>query len=174
MIEELHILSSYDKLTGVLNRNEMNHCVLHLTNSHVKESVGVLFVDLNGLKIINDSKGHIAGDTLLKNAASALKELFPHNQIFRAGGDEFVVILTGLSKEELLQKAEQLRETADKYDGVIFAIGAAYEENVTNINTALHNADECMYEDKKHYYKLHPEMKRSVSSDNTYNKGTKS
>nr|MCR5167063.1 GGDEF domain-containing protein [Oscillospiraceae bacterium] len=110
-------------------------------------------------------EGHVAGDALLKNAASALKEIFRRKCIFRAGGDEFTVILTGLSEEELYLKAEQLRKTAEKYDRVSFAIGAAFESDSTNVRTALHNADERMYADKKRYYELHPEMKRGASQN---------
>ncbi|MBR2086601.1 MAG: GGDEF domain-containing protein, partial [Oscillospiraceae bacterium] len=65
MMEKLHILSSTDMLTGVMNRNEMNNYIDALAKSHSEKSVGVLFADLNGLKAINDSEGHNAGDTLL-------------------------------------------------------------------------------------------------------------
>ena len=50
----------------------------------------------------------------------------------------------------------------EKYDELVFAIGAAYEDNVKNVRLALHNADELMYADKKHYYELHPEKKRGI------------
>lgn len=160
MMERLHILSSRDMLTGVMNRNEMNNYVIELVNGTTTGTVGVLFADLNGLKTINDSEGHISGDTLLKNAASALTEVFQRNRVFRAGGDEFVVILTGLTEEELYEKVGQLRKTAQKYDRVSFAIGAAFEKNVSDVRIALHNADGRMYDDKKRFYELHPDMKR--------------
>ena len=110
MMEKLHILSSTDMLTGVMNRNEMNNYVDALAKRPSNESVGVVFADLNGLKAVNDGEGHVAGDTLLKNAANAMREVFAVHEIFRAGGDEFVVILTNVTGEELNEKAEKLRK----------------------------------------------------------------
>lgn len=52
---------------------------------------------------------------------------------------------------------------SEKYDNLVFAIGTAYEESSANVRTALHIADELMYDDKKHYYELHPEKRRSSS-----------
>ena len=160
MMEKLHILSSTDMLTGVMNRNEMNNYVDALAKRPSNESVGVVFADINGLKAVNDGEGHVAGDTLLKNAANALREVFAVHEIFRAGGDEFVVILTNVTGEELNEKAEKLRKVTEKYDNLVFAIGTAYENDVKDLRLALHNADERMYADKKHYYELHPEKKR--------------
>ena len=160
MMGKLHILSSTDMLTGVMNRNEMNNYVDALAKRPSNESVGVVFADLNGLKAVNDGEGHVAGDTLLKNAANAMREVFAVHEIFRAGGDEFVVILTNVTGEELNEKAEKLRKVTEKYDNLVFAIGTAYENDVKNLRLALHNADERMYADKKHYYELHPEKKR--------------
>ena len=161
LMDRLHILSSKDMLTGVMNRNEMNNYVDELIKDTSEKSVGVLFADLNGLKVVNDNEGHIAGDTLLKNAAAALTEFFSVRNIFRAGGDEFVVILTGITEEILLQKADLIKKAAEKYNDLVFAIGTAYESDVKNVRNALRIADERMYADKKHYYELHPERKRS-------------
>ncbi len=161
MIDKLHILSSRDMLTGVMNRNEMNHFVDSLAQSDDSGSVAVLFADLNGLKSVNDRSGHGAGDELLKKASSALREIFPVHSIFRAGGDEFVVILTKIDENEIVYKANMLREVSEKYEDLVFAIGTAYQKSASDVRKALHIADELMYKDKKHYYELHPEKKRS-------------
>ena len=160
LVDRLQILSSRDMLTGVMNRNEMNNFVDELVCEEGGKSVGVLFADLNGLKVVNDNQGHTAGDTLLKNAAAALKEVFKVREIFRAGGDEFVAIATDISEEELQKKAELLRKASGKYDGLVFAIGTAYEDSLSDVRKALRLADERMYADKKRFYENHPEMKR--------------
>lgn len=162
MMEKLHILSSTDMLTGVMNRNEMNNYVYALAKETTDKTVGVLFADLNGLKAVNDGEGHIAGDTLLKNAADALRDVFAVHEIFRAGGDEFVVILTDVTEDELNERVERLKKVTEKYDDLVFAIGAAFENDVKNVRIALHNADERMYINKKKYYELHPEKKRGI------------
>ena len=162
MMDKLHILSSTDMLTGVMNRNEMNNYIDSLTKKCSKKSVGVIFADLNGLKSVNDDIGHEAGDKLLKDAASALRDVFAVHEIFRAGGDEFTVILINVTENELNEKVEKLRTVSKNYTDLVFAIGAAYESDALNVRTALQNADKLMYEDKKRYYDLHPEKKRGV------------
>ena len=124
--------------------------------------MGVIFADLNGLKSVNDDIGHEAGDKLLKDAASALRDVFAVHEIFRAGGDEFTVILINVTENELNEKVEKLRTVSKNYTDLVFAIGAAYESDAVNVRTALQNADKLMYEDKKRYYDLHPEKKRGV------------
>lgn len=160
LVERLHVLSSTDMLTGVMNRNEMNNYVDDLAKGSSAENVAVLFADLNGLKVVNDNEGHIAGDNLLRSAAAALQEVFPVNSIFRAGGDEFVVILLDVAEERFNEMADKLREAESHYDRLVFAIGKAYDTDISNIHHILRLADERMYEDKNLYYKAHPEKKR--------------
>ena len=121
MIDRLHVLSSTDMLTGVMNRNEMNNYVDSLVKSDSDETVGVVFADLNGLKTVNDVDGHVAGDTLLKNAANALLDFFSVSEVFRAGGDEFVVIITDITEKQLTEMAEKLKEVSENYNKVVFA-----------------------------------------------------
>ena len=162
LLNKLEVLSSTDMLTGVMNRNEMNNYVESLSSDSSGKTAGVIFADLNGLKAVNDGDGHTAGDALLKNAANALREVFAVHEIFRAGGDEFVVILTDVTEEELNGKSEKLRQVAENYEKLVFAVGSAYEDDVRKVRLALHNADERMYADKKCYYELHPEKKRAA------------
>ena len=163
LLDRLKILSSKDMLTGVLNRNEMNNFVDSLCSEDDKSpdfSVGVVFADLNGLKTVNDVEGHNAGDALLKDAASALREVFDENSIFRAGGDEFSIIVTGVSQEELDERVKKVREAAKKYKSVSFALGANVQARKKDARVALRKADENMYADKKLYYESHPERNR--------------
>ena len=154
MLNKLRELSSRDMLTGVMNRNEMNNYIDGLSGlpDHQKKSVGVIFSDLNGLKRINDTQGHEAGDKLLKNAASVLRQLFDARNIYRAGGDEFVVILTDVSREQIEEKARELCQTAAGCPDVSFAVGCGFEADCGQVHKALKLADERMYEDKKRYY----------------------
>lgn len=162
LMDRLKVLSSKDILTGVMNRNEMNNYVdkLSIDNDASGNSVGVIFADINGLKRVNDEYGHTAGDTLLKNAARTLEEVFDTNDIYRAGGDEFTIILTGITEEELNERVEAIREASKKYEHVCFAIGQCYNENKSNVRQALKIADERMYADKRRFYEEHPELKR--------------
>ena len=160
LMDRLKILSSRDMLTGVLNRNEMNNDMERLVAANGK-SVGIVFADLNGLKTVNDREGHEAGDQLLRDAVCALREVFNDDEIYRAGGDEFTVILLGATEEELARKAEQLRRAEKKYNRLSFAVGYHAEESAASIREALRIADERMYEDKRIYYEKNPSARRN-------------
>ncbi|MCR4640844.1 MAG: EAL domain-containing protein [Lachnospiraceae bacterium] len=153
LLDRLRQLSTRDMLTGVMNRNEMNNVVDELSYGlEENTSVGVVFADVNCLKAINDMEGHNAGDLLLKNAASILKSVFSKNEIYRAGGDEFTIIVRNITKEELDEKIERVRQGCKGYDRLSFSIGGCVEKNCRNVRMALRRADEIMYEDKNRFY----------------------
>ncbi|MBQ5988949.1 MAG: GGDEF domain-containing protein [Oscillospiraceae bacterium] len=165
MMDELNILSTTDMLTGVSNRNAMNNYVSDLvesTDSAVKEkTVSVVFADLNGLKRANDNEGHAAGDLLLKKAALVLQKSFTGSNIYRAGGDEFVVVSENISESELAERLSELRAATSKpEDEVCFAVGSSIGK-AGDIRRLMQEADSRMYADKVNFYKLHPELKRN-------------
>lgn len=164
LLERLQILSSKDMLTGVQNRNEMNNLVDKMSqeNAKARTGVGVIFADLNGLKTINDEHGHGVGDALLKDAAKALNEVFDPACIFRAGGDEFTVILRGTTLEEIDEKIAMVRKISEKYPYLSFAIGRHVVSDEKDVRTALRLADQNMYADKKRFYEEHPERTRRL------------
>ena len=161
-LEKLEYLSNVDILTGVFNRNCMNVNVdeLSLKLKLEPKPFSVAFFDLNGLKSINDHGGHNSGDDLLKDAASVLKEVFPDDQIYRAGGDEFVVISLNDTENDFLKKLAAVRAKACDPDWLNFAIGHYHDDSQGNLRLAMRYADENMYEDKKAFYDAHPEKRR--------------
>ena len=163
LLKRLEHISYTDLLTGVKNRNAMNNRISNIVSGaeQLKLPFGIIFCDLNGLKRVNDSSGHMAGDLLLKKAAILLQELFDteEDDIYRAGGDEFMVILSGCKKEEFEQKKNALKELATDPDSVCFAIGSYYDESGCDIRLAMRQADENMYDDKAQFYAEHPERK---------------
>ncbi|MBQ8967803.1 GGDEF domain-containing protein [Ruminococcus sp.] len=162
LVTRLEIKSTTDELTRVRNRNAMNDRVDDLLSHRVQQPnvMGVAFADLNGLKKINDSLGHKAGDAILKKAAELLKQAFGKYEIYRAGGDEFVILCPDITEEDFMGKVANLRSLADSTPDVRFAIGAVYCEEDYDITSAMHTADERMYADKQAYYRTHPEIDR--------------
>ena len=162
MMTRLEHIGFTDMLTGVQNRNAMNNRVNSIVSGETFLNVpfGVVFADLNGLKTVNDTQGHSAGDLLLKKAALLLQELFEEDDIYRAGGDEFVVIVTGCTQEELEKRVQTLKERSDVPEGVCFAVGGYYVESGCDIRKAMQLADENMYRDKDDFYRRHPENDR--------------
>ena len=158
LLKRLQVLSARDMLTGALNRNEMNNFVDALSDGRISpgKSVGVLFADLNGLKRVNDSQGHAAGDALIRAGYRVLRNVFGDDEIFRAGGDEFTVIVIGATPGEMEEKARLIGQYAVREGAVSIAVGHHVEADCRNVRTALRKADENMYEDKRQYYKDHP------------------
>ena len=150
LLDQLTRLSSIDILTGLYNRNKLNTYMTGVLESK-KTPIGLVFLDINGLKKVNDNEGHLAGDNLIKRAAKTLKHVFLGNDIFRVGGDEFVVILIGAEEKEIIESLDKLREEAAK-NNVSFAAGYAVCDNDHNIEKALKEADFNMYQDKRKFY----------------------
>ena len=150
----LEIKSAVDTLTQVGNRNAMDEYITGLTQDPEKcpESMVVVFADLNGLKKANDEKGHEAGDKLLRRAAALLKIVFGESQVYRIGGDEFVVFNPDITEEKMREQVSQLKAMADNTYDVSFAVGSVYCHGEYDLNAAIQAADELMYQDKKAYY----------------------
>ena len=151
LLQQLTKLSTIDLLTGVYNRNEMNNYMQGLLKDEEDFSIGLLFIDINGLKKVNDFSGHLMGDDLIKRAAEVLKAKFGHSRIFRAGGDEFVVVIESVNEKEINKIIDDLREEAKKKN-VSFAIGYSLKKSRKELLEALNEADEAMYFDKRQHY----------------------
>ena len=160
-IRKMKIMSTTDLLTGVYNRNAMNNRISDDLNGNdpITKPFGVFFVDVNGLKTTNDTQGHPAGDDLLKDVAATLKELGDDKlEVYRVGGDEFMVIATDTDKEEFAKLKEILINNCERPNRAHFAVGACHSDEVGgSIIKAMQNADATMYEVKEEYYSRHPE-----------------
>ena len=157
---ERHIryLASHDALTGLPNRNLLDDRLRHAIFQRGKRQVGVLFLDLNRFKMINDSFGHDKGDLLLKIVARRLQIALRHGDtIARLGGDEFVVVLdeiesveqiSGIS-QKLLAEVEQAIDLEGHEVSISTSIGiAVYPQDGTDADTLLKHADLAMYQAK--------------------------
>ena len=115
-LERLEYLSNVDILTGVKNRNCMNVDVdeLALKMEFDPRPFTVAFCDLNGLKTINDTLGHEAGDEYIKSASRLICTQFAHSPVFRVGGDEFVTILKGSDYEHREELEDSFRKIIDE------------------------------------------------------------
>lgn len=161
LLQNLETLSSMDLMTGVKNRNTMNVAMDDLVSGRkqLDYPYSVIFADLNGLKQVNDEKGHAAGDELLKSAATVLQKTFGDYDIYRVGGDEFMIIAEGLDKKDLNKKIKSIRSVPSEEGNICFAIGSHVAQEGEDIRTVMRLADEKMYADKKKFYQEHPETK---------------
>lgn len=151
LIHELEHLGRCDGLTGINNWNAYSEEVKRLKKAH--GSVGVMFIDMNGLKALNDAEGHLAGNRALCRIADILVELFGRGHVYRLGGDEFVVLLWNTSKQEFSSQLERLRAANAREKKLSMAIGGHWIVDSGNIINAIQEADNAMYHDKAEYYK---------------------
>ena len=115
--------------------------------------MGVVFCDVTGLKWVNDTKGHKAGDDLILRACESLRRVFTGYEMFRIGGDEFLVLCPGIEEEELTERIEVLKRDIQE-NSVNMAAGAVWQkEGRKNIDKLLFESEKLMYKDKSAYYK---------------------
>lgn len=154
-------LSRYDDLTQAYNRAYFMEQFSHILNNAVryKQTFALGMFDLNDLKKINDSHGHIVGDHTLKKFASVTLDNIRKTDIFaRWGGDEFIALFYQINKSEITDKIKKIRRSLKEQTiGVDnsnitaqFSFGyASYPENGTNFGKLLKIADERMYTNKR-------------------------
>lgn len=145
----LEKLSYRDMLTGLYNRNRYIER-LEAYKQVQDQQIGAIYIDLNGLKKVNDEQGHRAGDELIVRAAGTIAGIFAEDA-YRVGGDEFVVILLDVSREDFARKTEQLRRQMQE-NSVDASIGGVWQASTENLEDLLRLADENMYREKKRYY----------------------
>ena len=162
-IDRLKAMNETDLLTGVMNRNAMNArlSAFEADQEGAPGVMGVVFADMNGLKYVNDHYGHSAGDMLLKNAAVILQSTFVGDEIYRVGGDEFLVVLRETDEAGMQRKIAEIKKKAELFNNVSFAAGYSLLNDSKDIRKAMAEADAMMYEDKESCYRDNPELKRS-------------
>ncbi|MCF8722335.1 diguanylate cyclase (GGDEF)-like protein/PAS domain S-box-containing protein [Nitrospina gracilis] len=159
--EQIRQMAYYDPLTGLLNRNLLNDRLeVALTAASVaNEKVGILFLDLDHFKTINDTLGHDLGDLLLKQVADRLKKVVrQEDTVARMGGDEFVIVVPNLTKEdEIVDRAQKVLEVLapiyriqnhELY--ITCSIGiSVFPDDGQEIDTLLKHSDLAMYRAKE-------------------------
>lgn len=151
LVEELQRMSYYDALTGLYNRNKYIQ-VLNELEGRGSIPMGIVYLDINGLKKTNDTQGHQYGDYIIRHTADTLRKFFDEN-IFRIGGDEFVILCTDMERTDFEKRVSDFRLYADADTECNLSIGAAW--NVSGMDTAkqIIYADDLMYIEKQTYYK---------------------
>ncbi len=158
LLARLEYMSYVDPLTGALNRNSMNEFIAHVDHS---ASIGIVYFDVMGLKLINDTQGHLAGDELLMRTYRCLCEIFPRKSVFRIGGDEFLVLDSHVGEDEQNARVQRLKEILPEHD-LNLAVGAIWEKQCNGrIVELMKQADERMYEEKAAYYSTRQNNRRN-------------
>ena len=149
---QMHELSYSDSLTKLKNRHSY---ILKLEEVQKKHPglLGVSYIDLNGLKIANDTQGHEFGDKLITSLSAMLKKHFGA-EVYRVGGDEFIALCENISREDFEAKNQQLKFDM-KEDAILDAsIGFFWSDDKMDVNSQLEMAENLMYIEKQHYYEV--------------------
>lgn len=151
--------SNTDELTGCFNRHGYEEEVASLEEEKIKDNFVYVSMDVNSLKIVNDTLGHDVGDELLVGASECLKQCFgPYGKLYRTGGDEFVALIYA-DDAQLETIKNDLEEITNKWSGKLIdslAVSCGYVTRKEASKLTLHQmailADKRMYEAKNRYY----------------------
>lgn len=150
MICELERLASTDLFSGLYNRNKYMQFLEQIISDQIN-SVGIVSLDINGLKQVNDEYGNENGDKLILKVVNVLKTCFT-DIIFRTGGDEFIVLYTNGDLITFEDKVQQLRSIMNIQTDASISIGSTWCSNSNDIYKQIAYADKLMYVDKQTHY----------------------
>lgn len=160
LMEKLQKLSYFDTLTGALNRNAF---IRDLEKPlRIAKQLGVVFVDVNGLKDVNDNFGHMAGDELIINTFNEIKKVFKNALKYRTGGDEFIVFCRNETEQIFAEKVAELKANLRSTNGNMAAVGANWIPSTENINKSIKLAEINMYRDKEKFYDYQTENRKDI------------
>ena len=150
LLAKLMDLSYKDALTDLGNRFALVDYAKQLDR---EQSVAVVYCDITGLKQVNDSQGHEAGDALIINSCKCLKQVYSGYGVFRIGGDELLAICPGIARADADDRVALLRQTMKEFSANM-AIGMVWRETVgENLYPVVQEAEKRMYADKAEYYR---------------------
>ena len=164
-VTDLHLRSvglahraAHDPLTGLPNRASIEEMLATLASGDRHDEVGVVFLDLDGFKVVNDTYGHQAGDAVLVEVARRLEAgIRQDDTVGRYGGDEFVVVCPRVEDvatlDRVARRVQQAISGSDIFDGerthsIGASVGTALGRESDSVDDLLHRADTAMYEAK--------------------------
>jgi two-component system, cell cycle response regulator len=160
--EELRFRATHDLLTGIGNRGAALDAINRERSRQIREggSFGVILIDIDHFKIINDTYGHLCGDAVLKEAASRMTGCVrPYDTLGRYGGEEFLVVAPSSDGPGTLALAERIRKSIDSAAvntevgpvriTVSCGIAASIPDKVLDSQALLHAADQALYRAKE-------------------------
>lgn len=161
--------SETDIMTGLYNRRSFYNMVDAIREGEGVRDVSIVVIDVNGLKQVNDEKGHLAGDELIIKTAECINELYGnHGRAFRVGGDEFSIIITE-PLDDIDEVVNQIKkrvrmcklEYSDRIEVAVGVVRGEDHQNMT-IDELMDLADKAMYSDKEAFYRNTKYERRSV------------
>lgn len=144
-----HTLAFKDDLTGIYNRTAYSRHVDEIEKMDTVRGYAIVLFDIDDFKKINDTKGHLEGDVVLKNVAKTLVSVFSSHKytVYRIGGDEFAVIAEDITERQLISSMIKLSRVMERSGDVRLSKGYSIIQG--SVKAAFKNADEMLYADKE-------------------------
>ncbi len=158
LLNKFKKLSLIDDLTGSKNRYSFSLVVDSLKANH-PGFVGIIYIDINGLKQANDIHGHSFGDQMIINCCDILKDTF-NGSVYRIGGDEFIILAENYSAHIFAELYTHLQQAFTEQDGLMVSMGMAHSLCATDLEQKMEAADQQMYHNKQEYYRKKQEADR--------------
>lgn len=158
LMEDLEFIASYDEMTGVYNRRKF-FSLADEKFTKERENLYAVMIDIDNFKRVNDTYGHSVGDEVIKLVSKTICDNIPNDSIFgRIGGEEFALLINADSKDQVLQKIEDIRfiiseleVKAYEEDIVKFTISEGVSkatQSIKNLDDLLKQADIALYDAK--------------------------
>lgn len=147
-----------DVLTGLYNRNRYERDLPEVYERH-KSSLACVYIDVNGLREMNNTEGHDKGDEMLRTVAGEIRKHFETEYIYRIGGDEFVLFLPDADESDIAAQSEKLASVLSEDDYHI-SVGIQCGENLPSLSRLIKETEQKMYAEKKKYYEKHDRRRR--------------
>jgi diguanylate cyclase (GGDEF)-like protein len=165
LIKHLSITVATDEKTGVFTNSSWHHLANREFDriTHSSGALAIFMVDIDHFKRVNDTHGHLVGDTVLKAVATAVSHsVRDYDSVGRFGGEEFVVLLPDIAAEDVALVAERVRHAVTQLavpvgddnlttiDGISVSVGTAYRASAgTTLNRLIHAADDALLHAKR-------------------------
>ncbi len=159
LITTLNKLSYHDTLTGSKNRHSYNRTLKQINNKAI-ESLGVVYVDITKLRAINDAKGVLYGDKIIIRLSGILKKLFGED-VYRVGGDEFVVLKENVTENDFENSISMLKQTLSAESEFNASVGYTWNKNFNINSDELNN----LYAGEKYSRILETNLDMEIADD---------
>ncbi|MEQ2424049.1 EAL domain-containing protein [Enterocloster hominis (ex Hitch et al. 2024)] len=153
-----------DSLTGLLNRSSYDRFRRSFKADNVV-SIGVIIIDINDLKSVNDTRGTEAGDALIRQAAGIIEKQFGDCAVFRLNSNEFDIIMENISYSEFEHRFGALIREMNSRQNLSVSAGRVWDDRQKNLDWAMKQAGELMRIDKQRYYETKPSLTGSGRLD---------
>lgn len=151
--DKLLDISSRDGMTGIKNHAKFTEDFDALVSSTDHHTVSFIYIDINGLKLANDTQSHDVGDRMIYTCVNVIKERFGADDCYRMGGDEFIVMLIDCPADIFEAHIKYLHKAYDACDNLSVAIGSSFAATTADAKNAIIRADADMQREKTVYYK---------------------